>query len=322
MAANAWLASVSRAALGQVLRKPPAGRTFRFGWAPSSPRAAPAEEVSFVSERFTGAIAARASDAELPAHLAAGRESVFGVDDPIVAAGVGRGRESVRFSARDWREISHAGSAMDDAEPDRLDAFDSDEPAGGLAGFAGRARIGVPDWAAAARGHCFRRDATDRPAHAVVECLSSPKRSLPDPGGGGRMRRPLSLSGPPATGKSVGMLRVARELRRTHRIFVPWLLPGLSGLDPPQAGRICRMAETRGLPWTVLASTAPFPKSACTSSTGCCPTAGASSSAAPKPRSLKKMIRLMGTGAFRSTGPSLSGRGLGAEWLSGEARTP
>ena len=252
MAANAWLDNVSWAALGQVLRKIPAGRTFWFGWAPSSLREALGEDVNFVSKRFTSTIAAWASDSELSAHLAAGRKSVFGVDDHVVTVGAGRHRKSVRFSAKDWREIRHVGSAIDDAELDQLDALESDEPAGGLAGFVGRAHVGVPDWAAAARGYCFRRDATDRLANAVVKYLSSSKRSLLDSSGGGQMRRPLFLSGPPATGKSVGMLRVAWELRRKHRLFVLWLLPGLSGLNPVQVERICRMAEARGLPWTVL----------------------------------------------------------------------
>ena len=299
MAANAWLDNVSWAVLGQVLRKIPAGRTFWFGWAPSSVRDALAEDVNFVSERFTSTIAAWASDTELSAHLAAGRKSVFGVDDHVVTVGVGRGRKSVRFSAKDWREIRHVGSAIDDAELDQLNALESDEPAGGLAGFVGRAHIGVPDWAAAARGYCFRRDATDSLANAVVKYLSSPKRSLLDPGGGGQMRRPLFLSGPPATGKSVGMLRVAWELRRTHRLFVLWLLPGLSGLDPVQVERICRMGEIRGLPWTVPRRRRPrFPKSAGTYSTRCYLTAGASSFSAPKPRSLKKINRPTGTGRF------------------------
>ena len=252
MAANAWLDNVSWAALGQVLRKIPTGRTFWFGWAPSSLREALAEDVNFVGERLTSAIAAWESDTELSAHLAAGRKSVFGVDDHIVTVGVGKSRKSVRFSAKDWSEIRRVGSAIDDAELDQLHVLEYDEPAGGLAGFAGRAHIGVPDWAAAARGYCFRRDATDSLADAVVEYLSSPKRSLLDPTGGGQMRRPLFLSGPPAIGKSVGLLRVAWELRRTHRLFVLWLLPGLSGLDPVQVERICRMTETRGLPWTVL----------------------------------------------------------------------
>ncbi len=252
MAANAWLDDVSWAALGQVLRKIPSGRTFWFGWAPSSLKEALAEDVYFVSERFTSTIAAWASDTDLSGHLAAGRKSVFGVDDHVVTVGVGRGQKSVRFSAKDWREIRHVASAIDDAELDRLGALESDELTGGLAGFAGRAHIGVPDWAAAARGYCFRRDATDSLADAVVAYISSRKQSLLDATGGGQMRRPLFLSGPPATGKSVGMLRVAWELRRTHRLFVLWLLPGLSGLDPVQVERICRMTETRGLPWTVL----------------------------------------------------------------------
>ena len=252
MAANAWLDNVSWAALGQVLRKIPTGRTFWFGWAPSSLRETLAENVNFVGERLTSAIAVWTSDTELSAPLAAGRKSVFGVDDHIVTVGVGKGRKSVRFSAKDWHEIRRVGSAIDDAELDQLHALESDEPAGGLAGFAGRAHIGVPDWAAAARGYCFRRDATDSLEDAVVEYLSSPKQSLLDPTGGGQMRRPLFLSGPPAIGKSVGLLHVAWELRRTHCLFVLWLLPGLSGLDPVQVERICRMTETRGLPWTVL----------------------------------------------------------------------
>ena len=252
MAATAWLDNVSWATLVQVLRKIPNGRTFWFGWAPSSLREALAENVNFVGERLTSAIAVWASNTELSAQLAAGRQSVFGADDHIVTVGVGKDRKSVRFSAKDWHEIRRVGSAIDDAELDQLHNLEPDEPPGGLAGFAGCAHIGVPDWAAAARGYCFRRDATDSLADAVVEYLSSPKRSLLDPTGGGQMRRPLFLSGPPATGKSVGLLRVAWELRSTHRLFVLWLLPGLSGLDPVQVERICRMAETRGLPWTVL----------------------------------------------------------------------
>lgn len=252
MAANAWLDNVSWAALGQVLRKIPAGRTFWFGWAPASLRTALAEDVNFVGERLTSAIAAWTSDRELSARLAVGRQSVFGVDDHIVTVGVGKGRRSVRFSARDWREIRRVGSAIDDAELDQLRDLESDGPAGGLVGFSGRAHVGVPDWAAAARGYCFRRDATDSLADAVVDYLSSPKESLLDPTGDGQIRRALFLSGPPATGKSVGLLRVAWELRSTHRFFVLWLLPGLSGLDLVQVERICRMAEIRGLPWTVL----------------------------------------------------------------------
>ena len=252
MAANAWLDNVSWAALGQVLRKIPTGKTFWFGWAPSSLRNELADAVTFVSERLTRVIASWSSDTELSAHLAAGRKSVFGVDDHIVTVAVGKSRQSIRFSAKDWRGLRRVGSAIDDAELDQLHALESDAPVGGLVEFAGRAHIGVPDWAAAACGYCFRRDATNSLADAVVEYLSSPKQSLLDPTGGGQMRRPLFLSGPPAIGKSVGLLRVAWELRRTHRLFVLWLLPGLSGLDPVQVERICRMAETRGVPWTVL----------------------------------------------------------------------
>ena len=260
MAADAWLDDVAWAALGQVLRKIPAGRTFWFGWAPSSLREALANDVFFASKRLTSTLADWASDTDLSAHLATGRKAVFGVDDHIVTVGVGRGRKAVRFSAKDWREIRHVGSAIDDAELDQLDALESNEPGGGIGRFVGQAHIGVPDWAAAARGYCFRRDATDSLADAVVEYLSSPKQSLLGPSGGGQMRRPLILSGPPAIGKSVGMLRVAWELRRTHRIFVLWLLPSLSGLDPVQVERICRMAEIRGLPWTVLVVDGPLPE--------------------------------------------------------------
>ena len=260
MAGNGWLDSTSWAALEQVLRKIPAGRAFWFGWAPSSLREALAEDVNFVDERLTSAIAAWASDSELSAHLAVGRKAVFGVDDHIVAVGIGKRRKSVRFSAKDWREIRRVGSALDDAELDQLHALESDVPARDLAAFTGRAHIGVPEWAAAARGYCFRRDATDSLVDAVVAYLSTPKRSLLDPAGDAQMRRPLFLSGPPAIGKSVGLLRVAWELRSRHRFFVLWLLPGLSGLDPVQVERICRMAEARGVPWTVLVVDGPLPE--------------------------------------------------------------
>ncbi|MFC1833834.1 hypothetical protein ACFL2Q_03750 [Thermodesulfobacteriota bacterium] len=252
MASNAWLDDVSWAAFEQVLRKVPLGRTYWFGWAPARLREKLAESIYFVESRLTKAIAAWASDKDLSACLTVGRETVFGIDDHICTVGVARSRKTARFSAKDWRQLLRVGSVIDDAELDRLCTWKSDTRLGGLVGFVRRAHVGVPDWDGAARGYCFPRDATDKLIDAVVEYLSSPKISLLDPSGGGVMRRPVFVSGPPAIGKSVGLLYLAWELRRTHRVFVLWLLPGLSGLDPVQVERVCRMAEARGVPWTVL----------------------------------------------------------------------
>lgn len=259
MSPAAWLDDVSWAVLGQVLRKIPAGRVFWFGWAPPSLRNGLAELVTFEDERLTSALARWASDDELSGHLAAGRETVFGVDDHVFTVGVRKDRKTVRFSAKDWREIRRVGSVVDDAELDDLCASASDRQKGGLASFVGRAHIGVPDWPAAAGGYCFPRDATNSLVDAVAGFLASPKQSLRDARGGGPMRRPLLLSGPPAIGKSVGLLHVAWQLRNEHRAFVLWLLPGLSGIDSTQLERVVRMAESRGIPWTVLVTDGALP---------------------------------------------------------------
>ena len=270
MTANGWLDSVSWEALGHVLRKIPTGRTFWFGWAPSSLREALAHDVNFIDQRLTSALSVWASDTELSAHLAVGRQSVFGVDDHVVSLGLRQARKSVRFSAKDWREIRRVGAALDDVELDQLHALESEVPAGGLAAFTGRAHIGVPVWAAAARGYCFGRDATANLVNAVVEYLSSPKRSLLDPDGAGQMRRPLFLSGPPAIGKSVGLLRVAWELRSTHRLFVLWLLLVFQGLTQCRSSASVewpRPGACHGRSWWLMVR---FPTSASASSPSCC----------------------------------------------------
>lgn len=260
MSASAWLDDVSWAVLGQVLRKIPAGRVFWFGWAPPSLRTELTDQVSFEDQRLTNVLSAWASDDELSEHLAAGRETVFGVDDHVVTVGTGKDRKRVRFSAKDWRELRRVGSVLDDAELDDLSASAAHGIRGGLAGFAGRAHVGVPDWSAPAHGFCFPRDATDDMVDAVASFLAQPKQSVRDARGGGPMRRPLFLSGPPAIGKSVGLLHVAWRLRSEHHAFVLWLLPGLSGLESTQIERVVRMAESRGIPWTVLATDGALPE--------------------------------------------------------------
>ena len=252
MADGAWLNDVSWEILCEALRKIPAGRVYWFGWAPANLRQALAGVVAFVEERLTKLLAAWASDDELSTDLATGRKAVFGIDDHAVTIGAGKTRKTVYFSAKDWREILRVGSALDDAQLDRMSILDSDPLEGGLAGFVRRAHVGVPEWVAAARGYCFRRDATDELVEVVVSYLCSPKQSLLDHSGGGAMRRPLLLAGPPAIGKSVGLLRAAWELRKTHGAFVLWLLPGLSGINAVQLERVIRTVESRGVPWTVL----------------------------------------------------------------------
>lgn len=260
MNSAAWLDDGAWAVLGEVLRKIPAGRTFWFGWAPQSLRHELAGQVAFENERLTTALVEWASDDELSGHLAAGRAAVFGVDDHVFTTGMARDRKTVRFSANDWRELRRVGSVLDDAELDQLCASASEPKKDGLAAFVGRAHIGIPDWASAARGYCFPRDATAAVVDAVVDYLASPKQSLRDARGGGPMRRPLLLSGPPAIGKSVGLLHAAWRLRSEQRAFVLWLLPGLSGLDSTQIERVVRMAESRGIPWTVLLADGPLPE--------------------------------------------------------------
>ncbi len=260
MSSDAWLDDVSWAVLGQVLRKIPAGMVYWFGWAPPSLRNDLDGLVFFEDQRLTSALADWAFDDELFGHLAVGRKAVFGVDDHTVTVAVGNDPKTVRFSAKDWREIQRVGSVIDDAELDELRTSGSERQKGGLAGFVARAHVGIPDWGAAACGYCFPRDVTTSLVDDVAGFIASPKQSLRTQRGGGPMRRPLMLSGPPAIGKSVCLLEVAWRLRSDHRSFVLWLLPGLSGIDSTQLERVVRMAESRGIPWTVLVADGLLPE--------------------------------------------------------------
>lgn len=204
MHSSAWMDDHAWAVLGEVFRKIPPARVFWFGWAPPALRNDFAEHIVFHRSRLEGLLAAWNSDAELSSSLAEGRKAVFGVDDHVFTTGVGKDRKAVRFSSKDWRELRRVGSIIDDTELEQLRASASERPRGGLATFVGQAHVGLPDWLAAARGYCFPRDATTSMVEAVASFLPAPKQSLRDSRGGGAMRRPLLLSGPPAIGKSVG----------------------------------------------------------------------------------------------------------------------
>ena len=252
MAPNAWLNEVTWAALEQVLRKIPAGRAYWFGWAPPDLVERLCDVVCFEQRRLTQVIAAWSADAALSERLAEGRSAVFGVDDHVFLLGSSQRDKAVRVSAKDWRELRRVGSVIDDAEVQRLMESKSERGGGGLAGFVGRAHLGVPDWQGAARGFCFPRDAAESLVAAVARYSSSAKPSVLGSASIEDLRHPTLLSGPPAIGKSVGLLHAAWQLRAEHRQFVLWLLPGPSGLDFVGIERVCRMVESRGVPLTVL----------------------------------------------------------------------
>jgi hypothetical protein len=86
---------------------------------------------------------------------------------------------------------------------------------------------------------------------AVLERLSLISGSSPRSHGRNRESGPILLSGPPAAGRTVGLLWLGYNLRR-RGVFAVQLLPSGGAVDNGAVEQIIRLAEARGAPTTVV----------------------------------------------------------------------
>jgi hypothetical protein len=248
-----WLNEQALSALCVTLSSLPAGRVFWFGPVSDGVRSALAGKAHFEQGSLQDHLPEWAKDEHVQHSLGAARDRVFGIGDRVVTVEQEGRRTRIHLTGPEWRSISQIGSLIDDTTVSELQAQETGVRSD-LIAYLRRSHAGVPDWTGPARGFVFEREHIASLIQAVRAFVSERKTSILDSAEDTRgvRRVPFIVSGPPASGKTLGLLHAAWTLRAAHRLCVLWLLPSLAGLNLTGIERVCRLLESKGVRWIVL----------------------------------------------------------------------
>lgn len=251
MSGRDWADPRTLTALTALLADLPPGRAFWFGYAPAEVRADLEHTVHFEADSVAQTLLDWTRHDATREALQARRLAVFGATDRVVTYREGAGSQRVGFSVDEWRSVSRIAAILDDESFAVLKLEKDSDRRLALGKFLRGPHVGIPDWHGVAQGYCFERNTVRNLVESIEQFLSGPKQSLHAPSAGRGSRAPRILTGPPASGKTVGILHAAWALREKQR-FVLWLRPGVGGVDPVAIERVCRLIEGKGVPWLLL----------------------------------------------------------------------
>jgi hypothetical protein len=248
-----WLDEQGLTALCVTLSSLPPGRVFWFGPASDQVRASLRGTARFEERSLQSRLHEWEKDESTRNSLRQSRELVFGIGERVVTLEQNGRATQIRLTAPEWRSISRIGSLLEDSTVLELQAQERALKTD-LVAYLRRSRAGVPDWSGPARGLIFERAQVRNLIEAVRAFIGERKASILDQGeeSRGARRVPYLLSGPPASGKTMGLLQAAWTLRARCRLCAIWLLPGVSGLDTIAIEHVCRLLESKGARWIVL----------------------------------------------------------------------
>lgn len=256
-----WLNDQALAPLLLVLSSLPSGTVHWFGQAPDAVSRALSGKAIFFPEPFDRFLLESTKNEVFAKDVKSARARVFGIGERIVTLDQWGETLTIRFTASEWRSITAVASMIDDPG---IAEFAAQPPATrhDLIGFLRRSHAGVPDWAGPARGLIFERARVRQLIRAAEDFVAKPKASVLDSTGEGRGARrvPFILAGPPASGKTMGLMHAAWVLRTHSRLCVLWLFRRALGPDIVAIERVCRLLEAKGVGWTVLCLDSPDPE--------------------------------------------------------------
>lgn len=252
---NDWVDEQGIIALASTLQLLPPGRCFWFGWSPVLVRTHFAGHIQFEEQPFTMLLRSWAVDNDTARSLQIARESVFGQDERLVTVRAGASSTCLRFTAREWRSIGQVVDVVDDHTLAKLHLQNPSERKG-VRSYLRESHAGVPNWMGPAAGYIFERRSVSELIETVVRFLAGRKESIHSARG---RPEPFLLCGPPATGKTLGLLLASWRLRSKFGLCVMWLLRGAAGADFKAVEQVVRLFEEKGAGWTVLVADDPEP---------------------------------------------------------------
>ena len=192
---------------------------------------------------------ALASSETIIARLSEAKRSVLETEDLAVTVGTEQYRRILTFRAAELREFRRHLVIL----PDIQEVPAPHEPLKRkkeFIDFLAQSRQ-TPNWRGISEGYAFERDSYRSLFNIVLDRVDVVSGLLPRSRVRGRESGPIILSGPPAAGRTVGLLWLGYQLRR-RGIFTVQLLPAGGMVDNGAVEQIIRLAEARGASATVV----------------------------------------------------------------------
>ncbi|MEV6907051.1 hypothetical protein [Amycolatopsis sp. NPDC051071] len=169
-------------------------------------------------------------------------------DDHIISYGPLSDTKRIVLSAQEWRSMTQSAVIIDDAATAAPPPLSPDEMRTEFRRFL-RGAQRPPDWSAIVRGFLYPRDVGEQLA-AEVEAALAEIGSV-NPSGSTEQyvvnysRRPILLTGPPASGKSRIIHWLAVHLRQRGHVVL-YVTPVAGRLKIEAIERVCRLLQSRG----------------------------------------------------------------------------
>jgi hypothetical protein len=182
--------------------------------------------------------------------LAEAQEVVLSADDHIISYGRPGDTKRIVLSAHEWRSMAQSVVILDDAATATPQPLSPDEMRTAFRRFL-RGAQRPPDWSAIVRGFLYRRSVSEGLAEAVETALFGIGSVNPIESTEQYMvnysRRPILLTGPPASGKSRIIHWLAVHLRQRGHVVL-YVAPVTGRLKVEAIERVCRLLQSRGAP--------------------------------------------------------------------------
>jgi hypothetical protein len=207
-----------------------------------------------VHEETLAEYLARWSERPESGDLAAAQDRLASPQDHVVTFDRSGKTHKIILSAQEWRNITQTATVLDDATTAPPPPLGPDDERAAFHRFL-RGAQRPPDWSGVGRGFLFKRDVADALADTVVRALGGLGSVNPSDATERYTvyysRRPILLTGPPASGKSRLLHWLAIELRRRGYV-VAYAGPTVGRLKVEALERVCRILEEKGAPCVAL----------------------------------------------------------------------
>jgi hypothetical protein len=177
--------------------------------------------------------------------LTSSKQKVLELEDLAVTINTGGKQCVLTFRAAELREFRRHLAILPDLV-EQSASLDLSQRKQEFVSFLSRNHQ-TPDWQGVSEGYAFERDNYKNLLAAVLQRVnvitgSAPRSQSHRQGG---QDAPILLAGPPASGRTIGLLWLGYQLRR-RGIFVVQLLPSGGLVDNGAVEQIIRVAEGRG----------------------------------------------------------------------------
>jgi len=192
---------------------------------------------------------ALSSSATIIAQIADAKRTVLESGDLTVTVGATPHQRVISFRAAELREFRRHLIVLPDI-PEASAPIDELKRSREFINFLSENRQ-TPSWRGISEGYVFERDSYNTLLRAVLDRVGVIAGSGPRPRGRGSETGPIVISGPPASGRTMGLLWLGYRLRR-RGIFTVQILPSGGMVDNGAIEQIIRLAEARGASATAI----------------------------------------------------------------------